>query len=100
MVAGTVMNDLHDDTNCSGVAGVTVRITGHDGVVTELTTNSTGNFFLETRAGTIALPFNAEVTRAGKTTKMLTAQMTGNCAGCHTATGAMLAVGRIVAPTM
>jgi len=100
LAAGTVMNDLHDDTNCGGVAGVTVRITGSDGKVTELTTNATGNFFLESRGGQIALPFNAEVTRAGITTKMLAAQMSGDCNSCHTAKGAMLAFGRIVAPTM
>ena len=52
LTAGTVMNALHDDTNCAGVEGVTVRLTGSDGQVIEMTTNRTGNFF--TSAGALA----------------------------------------------
>jgi len=36
------MAALNDDTNCSGVAGVTVRITGADGNKIELLSNGTG----------------------------------------------------------
>jgi hypothetical protein len=97
-VAGTVMNELRDDTNCGGLAGVTVRITGNDGKVVDLTTNSTGNFFLESRAGAIALPFKAEVRRDGKVRAMVAAQTNGSCNSCHTSTGLMLAPGRIVPP--
>jgi len=42
LFAGTVMAALNDDTNCSGVAGVTVRITGADGNKIELLSNGTG----------------------------------------------------------
>jgi mono/diheme cytochrome c family protein len=99
LVAGTVMAALHDDTNCGGVAGVTVRLTGADGQKLELTTNSTGNFFVEKGKATLALPFNAEVEVGGKVQKMLTAQSNTNCMACHTAEGSMLAIGRIVPPT-
>ena len=46
VIAGTVMNALHDDTNCAGVAGVTVRVTGADGLSVEMVTNGVGNFYL------------------------------------------------------
>jgi mono/diheme cytochrome c family protein len=98
LAAGTVMASQHDDTNCNGVAGVTVRLRGADGRTIDMTTNRTGNFFYEGRASDLALPFTAEVIRGGKTNAMLTAQTTTNCASCHTAEGANLAPGRILAP--
>lgn len=96
LIGGTVMAALHDDTNCAGIAGVTVRLTGADGNVLEMTTNGTGNFFKLKSEATLALPFHAEISRAGKTSKMLTAQSDTNCMSCHTAAGAKLAIGRIV----
>jgi mono/diheme cytochrome c family protein len=100
MIGGTVMAALHDDTNCRGVAGATVRITGSDGQKIELTTNAVGNFFVLAGAGapTLKTPFSAEVELGGKVQKMLTAQSNTNCMACHTAPGAMLAIGRIVPP--
>jgi hypothetical protein len=100
-VAGTVMAALHDDTNCSGVAGVTVRLTGADGNAIELTTNATGNFsYLHTGAGGLAFPYQAEVSRNGTTIAMLTPRTAAetSCNACHTASGANGAPGRIVAP--
>jgi hypothetical protein len=98
VAAGTVMAALHDDTNCSGVAGVTVRLTGVDGVQIDLLTNRTGNFYLDGRASQLKLPFSAQVISGGKSNAMLTAQSNTNCASCHTAAGANLAPGRILAP--
>lgn len=98
LIGGTVMAALHDDTNCAGVAGVTVRLTGSDGHVLELTTNATGNFYALAGQATLTPPFNAELTRDGKTAKMLTPQSETNCVSCHTAPGAKLALGRIIAP--
>jgi mono/diheme cytochrome c family protein len=100
LLGGTVMAALHDDTNCRGVAGATVRITGGDGQKVELTTNTVGNFFVLAGAGApkLVTPFAAEVEVGGKTAKMLTAQSNTNCMACHTAPGAMLAIGRIVPP--
>jgi hypothetical protein len=99
LIGGTVMNALHDDTNCAGVAGITVRLTGADGQMLEMVTNATGNFYtLASEGKTLALPFNAELVQGTKSVKMLTAQMDTNCMSCHTAMGAKLAVGRIIAP--
>jgi hypothetical protein len=98
LFAGTIMASLHDDTNCNGVAGVTVRVTGADGKLFELITNRTGNFYSEAKASELVLPFKAEVINGGKSSAMLTAQSNTDCASCHTAMGASLAPGRIVAP--
>lgn len=100
LVAGTVMNALHDDTNCGGVEGVVVRLTGADGRVIELTSNSSGNFYSQQAADALVFPYQAEVSRAGKTVKMLTPRAAGEteCNVCHTAGGARAAPGRIVAP--
>jgi hypothetical protein len=98
--AGTVMAALNDGTNCSGVEGVTVTITGSDGRSLALTSNAVGNFYLGAQSGTITFPYKAEVTRAGKTVQMLTSRSAGetDCASCHTAEGTSGAPGRIVAP--
>jgi hypothetical protein len=100
LFAGTVMAASNDDTNCSGVSGVTVRITGADGNKIELVTNSTGNFFWSGTAGTIVFPYTAEVSRNGVTVAMQSPRSASetNCASCHTASGANGAPGRIVAP--
>lgn len=98
LVGGTVMAALHDDTNCAGVAGVTVRLTGMDGQVLELTTNATGNFYALAGQAALVPPFTAELSREGRTVKMLAAQSDTNCMSCHTAPGAKLALGRILAP--
>jgi hypothetical protein len=99
-IAGTVMSALHDDTNCSGVANVTVAITGADGMRVEIASNANGNFFLERWPGTKLFPYMAEVSRGGVAGKMLTPrqQGEGDCNSCHSATGASAAPGRIVAP--
>ena len=44
------------------------------------------------------MPFKAEVLRGDKTNAMLTAQTNTDCGSCHTAAGANLAPGRILAP--
>jgi mono/diheme cytochrome c family protein len=99
-LAGTVMAALHDDTNCTGVADVTVRITGADGVKVDLVTNVTGNFYLPSNGASVVRPFHAEVIRGDKSVAMMTAQSDTNCANCHTAAGANLAPGRILAPSL
>jgi hypothetical protein len=99
-LAGTVMSALHDDTNCAGVADVTVAITGADGMRVELVSNANGNFKLDHWPGTNLFPYTAEVSRGGAVSKMLTSRQEGqgDCNACHTATGANAAPGRIVAP--
>lgn len=95
-LAGTVMGATNDDTSCNGVSGVTVEITGADGQLVTLTTNSAGNFFLE--SGAIALPYTAKVKAGGKELVMGTPQSVGDCNTCHTAGGANGAPGRILSP--
>ncbi len=100
LVAGTVMGALPDDTNCAGVAGVTVRLTGADGNLIELTTNESGNFFSRLSNAALVFPYHAEISRNGVTIQMAsprTATET-SCNACHTPSGANGAPGRIVAP--
>jgi hypothetical protein len=100
LIAGTVMNALHDDTNCAGVANITVAITGADGMRVELPSNANGNFTLDRWPGTNLFPYTAEVDRDGLTSKMLTPRQAGqnDCNSCHTAAGLNAAPGRIVPP--
>lgn len=98
--AGTVMNALGDDQNCRGREGIIVRITDADGAVTEMTTNSSGNFYSKVAKSRIKFPFRAEVSRDGAVTAMLAtrSETETDCASCHTATGTDGAPGRILAP--
>lgn len=94
-VAGTVMAAYDDMDDCTGVDGVTVRITGADDAVTELVTNASGNFYT---SAAIATPYTIELERDGATRAMGAAQSDGDCMSCHTAEGANAAPGRILAP--
>jgi len=95
-IAGTVMGATDDDTACNGVSGVTVEITGADGQVLTLTSNSAGNFFLEN--GTVTFPYTARVLSGSLERVMSTPQSDGECNSCHTAGGANGAPGRILSP--
>ena len=64
-LGGSVMNALHDDTNCAGVANVTVAITGGDGTRVELVSNANGNLSLQRWPGTNLYPYTAEIMRDG-----------------------------------
>ena len=97
-IAGTVMNDLKDDTDCNGIASVTVEITDANSKIFTMTTNRAGNFFLDPLAGTVALPFKAKLSYQGRERAMMTPQSIGACATCHTPTGANGAPGRILPP--
>ena len=99
-IAGTVMNALHDDTNCAGAANVIVAITGADGMRVEIVTNGSGNFKLDQWPGTNLFPYTAEVSRNGVAGKMRTPRQPGenDCNSCHTPAGSSAAPGRIVAP--
>jgi mono/diheme cytochrome c family protein len=94
-IAGTVMGAHDDDEDCSGISGATVRITGADGSVVDLSTSAVGNFYTR---HSVALPYTAKVLKDGKERPMAAAQTDGNCANCHTAGGANGAPGRILAP--
>ena len=91
-IAGTVMGATNDDDRCVGVDGITVEITGADGKITSLTTNSVGNFFY---SGSVATPYTAKIVTTNGERAMSTPQTDLNCANCHTAEGASGAPGRI-----
>ena len=99
-LAGSVMNALHDDTNCAGVANVTVAITGSDGMRVELVSNANGNFSLERWPGTNLYPYTAEVMHGGVTSKMISPRQAGenDCNSCHGSIGLSAAPGRIIVP--
>jgi hypothetical protein len=99
-IGGTVYPTAHEPTDCNGVDGeddveVSVVITDAEGQVLTLEVNDVGNFYTERQ---IAFPFNAKVVAGGRERHMGAAQMTGNCNGCHTESGANGAPGRIMAP--
>ena len=60
-----------------------------------LTPVPSGDFHLRTR---VAMPFTAKLTYMGRERAMTAAQMTGDCNGCHTQSGANGAPGRITLP--
>ena len=96
-LAGTVMAATNDDTDCNGVEGATVEITGADGTVTSLTTNAAGNFYIESMTA-LSTPYTAKIIQGGKTRAMVGAQSNGECNSCHTAAGVNGAPGRILLP--
>jgi hypothetical protein len=97
-IAGTVMKDSKDDTNCNGVGGVQVQITDANGQVLTLTANAAGNFTHSQHDGAVTFPITAKVISGGKEKAMETPQGTGACNSCHTAQGLNGAPGRITAP--
>ena len=97
-ISGTVYSSLTERDDCLGVSGASIRITDATGRRIELLSNRAGNFFLKTKSARIALPFQAEVTVAGKTRAMPVAQCEPSCNSCHSATGQSGAKGRIIVP--
>jgi hypothetical protein len=95
-IAGTVYPGFHTVDTCNGTASITVEITGADGQVLKLQSNSVGNFKSQTA---VALPYTARVIDSnGKERKMYAEQTDGDCNICHTPAGSNGAPGRIHAP--
>jgi len=97
-VAGTVYPTGHEPDTCNGgpaAAGLSVVITTPSGSVLMLAVNSAGNF---SYAGSLGVPYSAEVTYQGRTRAMTARQTNGDCNSCHTQQGASGAPGRIVVP--
>lgn len=75
--------------DCFGIEGVQVSITGGDGQTFEVTTNESGNFFVEGKATDLKKPFKAKVTytdpETGRVTEgqMGTPPTYGGCGRCH-----------------
>lgn len=99
-IAGTVFGDFDEPSDCAGVDGLTVEITGDDGTIFELETNAAGNFRLRSSdADALVLPFTARVIDAsGNFREMAASQASGDCPSCHTASGLNGAPGRVAAP--
>jgi len=95
-LGGTVYEGLTEADDCYGVAGVTVELTGADGVVVTMTTNEAGNFTRE--HASVAVPYTAKLIRDGREVAMQTPQTILSCNVCHAQTGLNMAPGRILAP--
>lgn len=94
---GTVQQAVDDADDCRGVGDVLVEILNDatGAVVASDTTNSAGNFIIES---SFAEPYRVRLSLDGRTREMLEPQTDGDCMGCHTPDGADGAPGRIVAP--
>jgi hypothetical protein len=97
-IAGTVYPSLHEEDDCDGTrGGLKVVVTDATGRSLTLAVNNAGNFYTNQ---SVTFPIHAKVVNAatGAETAMTDAQSSGDCNGCHTATGASSAPGRITAP--
>jgi hypothetical protein len=97
--AGTVYPTGHEPDDCVGAAsyGAEVWVTDATGFILSARVNRSGNFLLETRTP-FPPPYTAKVRFEGRERRMEITQPDGDCNGCHTATGANGAPGRIVLP--
>jgi cytochrome c553 len=98
VLAGTVYPTAHEPDACNGGSVATmsqVVIKGADGKTFTLTPNAAGNFSYQ---GAIATPYTARLTYMGRERAMIAAQTSGDCNGCHTQVGLMMAPGRIMLP--
>jgi len=96
--SGTVYDGLAEPDDCNGVSGAVVTVTDNDGNEFTATTNSAGNFFIESRSATLVFPITAKIASGDRTAEMVTAQTTGECNSCHGEVGANGAAGRIYLP--
>ena len=105
-LAGTTYATPHepDDCNAKAAAGspaistAVVEITDKNGVVISLNVNAVGNFYRKVSEGAVALPYTAKIKYDGRERAMGTAQMSGDCNGCHTQAGVDGAPGRVLLP--
>jgi hypothetical protein len=100
VLGGTVFDAFTERDDCFGVPDVTVQITDSTNTVFELTSNASGNFFLEIEdeASSIVPPYSAKLLFEGRERSMLTMQTVLSCNSCHTQAGLNGAPGRILAP--
>jgi len=94
--AGSVMSYWDEADDCAGEPGVTVEVTGADGVIQTAVTNGTGNFLF---FDPIATPYTARVIDASGAARAMTGPQTDlDCNRCHQASGVDGAPGRVVPP--
>jgi len=101
-LAGTVFStgkvlDLCLPPSSVDLTQAQVVITDANGGVHTLAVTSAGNFWTAD-GDVIAIPFQAKVSYKGKERVMVTKQTSGDCNACHTASGAMMAPGRVALP--
>jgi mono/diheme cytochrome c family protein len=99
-LAGTVYESGREVDDCNGLASsvddpVVVEVTDSAGAVFTMSPNAAGNFF---REGPVSMPITALVRYQGRERRMLTLVASGDCNGCHTLRGSMMAPGRILVP--
>ena len=76
--------------DCFGLEGVNLTVTGGDGQTFDVTTNESGNFFVEGKATDLRKPFTVNLSYtdpvSGRVTEraMFTGPYYGGCAQCHT----------------
>ena len=80
-IGGTIFTDA---TGEQGLEGAIIRITDANGDVTELTSESSGNFHSKTMP---VAPLRAEVEVNGVVSKMGMEVQTGACSSCHQCEG-------------
>lgn len=101
-IGGTVYPTFHEPDLCYGVDGTAgpaqVVITDAIGQTFTLPVGPTGNFAKLAGGLSVRTPFRAKVVAGGIERAMATPQTSGDCNGCHTASGANGAPGRIAAP--
>jgi hypothetical protein len=92
---GTVFPKSDSDL-CSGVQGVTIRVTDAKGTLVSVVSNEVGNFWSATL---LTPPLRMEAEYQGRVAKMPVDAPTGGCALCHSSPDAVGgARGRIRAP--
>jgi hypothetical protein len=96
--AGTIYPSAHEPEDCvaTGAQGAHVEITDAMGRVFDEAANASGNFYANPPA--FAYPYRAKIRYQGREREMLSAQMIGDCNGCHTQKGDTGAPGRILLP--
>jgi hypothetical protein len=101
-IGGTVYPTFSEPDLCYGASGATtgahVVITDAIGQVFDLPVGETGNFAKLAGGTPVRRPFRAKVVVGTQERVMSAAQTSGDCNGCHTATGANGAPGRIALP--
>lgn len=98
---GTVFPAFHEADLCLAQPpeGALVEILDSSGNVTmTLIPNGVGNFFSNSVASPVPVPYRARLVANGRSREMMTAQTDGDCNGCHTEQGANEAPGRLVWP--
>ena len=75
--------ELQTGTDCFGLEGVTVRVTDGDNQDLVLTTNRSGNFFIEGNPDDFIKPFKIALEIDGIEPQMGVSPAYGGCARCH-----------------